>query len=1698
MPDLDFSEISGFSFGFSETSSDESISFGVNENTDEININVDTSSEDVAFDAGANTMSVDPEMSGDPTIIGNHKHLSGRALPDQHPMSAITGLTGALTAAGEYADQVSLDALNAAKSYADALKVNILETAQGYVRIQAADDEERFTQIRIDLNGIATEVSAGGSIWTQINQNAHDITLKANQADVTAQFQVQAGQISSKVSTSDFQSYVSQTADTIASIVAGIDGYDPDAVTNIWSAITQTANDIAAEVGRAKGAEQWLSTRIQTADRIIQTVSQNKTVVNLLPRVYRSEEQHGNGWTTNGITFTVNPDGSVTATGTASDDTNAYFYLTSQSLGNDTPPVTVDPLKEYRLSGCPAGGGSNYYMLARCTAPNGTPSSSGGTTYTDEGSSVLIPVGFKYISVYIRIRAGYACPQDGLTFWPMLEVDPGIVVSNLLPSEYRSEDVHGTEWETNGLTFTVSDITHSVMVEGEAASATDYYLTSQSLGNDTPPVTADPEKDYVLYGCPEGGGTDYYLEARCTADGTTPSSSSGTTYRDTGSGIRIPKGYKYIAVYIHVASGVAIGVGGLVFTPVLHSGQPSGYQSSHEGTHAIYSKIEQTADGIMSEVADISDDVSSISTWMQSPSGFISEVKSVVNNVQIGARNLLLKSATKKLSAYGSPDITYQEGVMVSEWNCDDAIRAYGSSGSYSTFGRLLGTSEKDSTAVNNQSYVFSVWVKNNRAFTPLFISNGLGGSEMLSGGASKRVVLTGTGDGSSKLRIYFATNSAGDSFDVTWWHPKIERGGIVSDWSPAPEDLESVVSENVSYITQLNNKIALVVAERQDGYVVNAASIVAQINDSGSSVVIDADHVSLSGKTIDLTSDNIAISSTNFSVTSAGVVTATGANISGQITASSGAIGGWDILSNRLEKDMTGSGGYRSGMRNSSTSGAVFYAGTNTAAGGSISSESASTFYVTDAGYLYAANAKIKGRIEAASGVIGTGATNKINIGTDASHASIYNGKSSLNDTASNGFYLGTDGLALGKGKFKVTSAGALTATEAMISGTISAFDGNVGGWNILSTRLSKDLISYDAETDVTTTYRAGLQGNPSSFTENSSAFYIKKTVDGSDSYPFTVSYGGKLTATDANITGIIKAKSGQIGSGATNKIVIGSDSTNASIYYGVTGLSDIAHNGFYIGTDGIAVGKGKFKVTNAGVLTATEASISGTITASGGSIAGWTVDDEKIYKDVDAGNGVTYSARMRAPASANTGHRAFYVVKYLNDQVDDFPFSVNYAGKLTAKGVDISGEITATSGSIAGWTIGSNVITKEVTGSDTYTYGLRLYAGNDVTTDTRAINIRRSKTGEANKFPFHVTYGGHLHAEDADIGGWSVDSEKIYKDVDAGNGVTYSARMRAPSNPGTSNRAFYVVKQQSGQQDEFPFSVTYGGKLTATGVDITGKITATSGSISGSLVSSGIDAANITTGYLAAARIEAGAITSGKIASGAITTAKLDADAVTAAKIATGAVEADAIAAGAVTTAKLDALAVTSAKIAAGAITTAKLDAEAVTAAKIAANTITAAQIAANTITAGQIAANTITANEIAANAITVGKIKAGEITADRINVGQNGGSGADARKIEWLTQINLAVSMAVNESSYFRLGNWQAYGTANTLAFGTSGRWVRFTPAGYTVYAYGHGPGTTLPQQYIAWMLMYCGNNVYRALIENGSIIQIEYPD
>lgn len=91
------------------------------------------------------------------------------------------------------------------------------------------------------------------------------------------------------------------------------------------------------------------------------------------------------------------------------------------------------------------------------------------------------------------------------------------------------------------------------------------------------------------------------------------------------------------------------------------------------------------------------------------------------------------------------------------------------------------------------------------------------------------------------------------------------------------------------------------------------------------------------------------------------------------------------------------------------------------------------------------------------------------------------------------------------------------------------------------------------------------------------------------------------------AKDTGLMDCTGGKIG---------GFNIDTTKLYNGMTSLSDTTHDGVYVGTDGIALGKGKFKATSTGAVAASN------ISATGGSIGNWSITNGSLVSEANSGN--------------------------------------------------------------------------------------------------------------------------------------------------------------------------------------------------------------------------------------------------------------------------------------------------------------------------------------------------------------------------------------------------------------------------------------------------------------------------------------------
>ena len=142
----------------------------------------------------------------------------------------------------------------------------------------------------------------------------------------------------------------------------------------------------------------------------------------------------------------------------------------------------------------------------------------------------------------------------------------------------------------------------------------------------------------------------------------------------------------------------------------------------------------------------------------------------------------------------------------------------------------------------------------------------------------------------------------------------------------------------------------------------------------------------------------------------------------------------------------------------------------------------------------ITASGLSVKGNVQATTGKIG---------GFNISASAIWNNISSFGGSQSSGVYIGTNGIQLGQA-FKVTSSGAVTATNISANNMTLTGTLNIGGTNITAAAL-----------------RSGAQSayNNASYWSGGSGYgynYNAATVNGTSSYPSYFS-AGNLRATSS-----------------------------------------------------------------------------------------------------------------------------------------------------------------------------------------------------------------------------------------------------------------------------------------------------------------------------------------------------------------------------------------------------------------------------------------------------------------------------------------------------------------------------------------------------------------------------------------------------
>lgn len=216
---------------------------------------------------------------------------------------------------------------------------------------------------------------------------------------------------------------------------------------------------------------------------------------------------------------------------------------------------------------------------------------------------------------------------------------------------------------------------------------------------------------------------------------------------------------------------------------------------------------------------------------------------------------------------------------------------------------------------------------------------------------------------------------------------------------------------------------------------------------------------------------------------------------------------------------------------------------------------------------------------------------------------------------------------------------------------------------------------------------------------------------------------------------SGTLKIRNPQVRKATTGKLIVDGSITADKI------ATDAIKSRNYIssgGTQGsfLNLSDGSFTSPNLswdsnGNLIAKNANLSGEITATNGSIAGWTIISNKMY--------TTGSGKYTGIGKYGSAY-AFWAGATSNDNGNSAVFKVGHTGKLTATDADITGTITATNGKIGRYDITSTYL---MTNSGSNASGIggnqAFWAGAE----------------DSNSAPFRVGYDGVLWAENAAIRG-------------------------------------------------------------------------------------------------------------------------------------------------------------------------------------------------------------------------------------------------------------------------------------------------------------------------------------------------------
>ena len=360
--------------------------------------------------------------------------------------------------------------------------------------------------------------------------------------------------------------------------------------------------------------------------------------------------------------------------------------------------------------------------------------------------------------------------------------------------------------------------------------------------------------------------------------------------------------------------------------------------------------------------------------------------------------------------------------------------------------------------------------------------------------------------------------------------------------------------------------------------------------------------------------------------------------------------------------------------------------------------------------------------------------------------------------DSMQPGFYLSSDGLSIGN-TFKVSIK---PETGLRTQGTGILEVGNLSGahWTIGQNLKGTSFIGYGASYLISKSFD-NLNGESSN---EKSSVYI-----GTDG----LSFGRKL---ELSAEGSLKIGTFKKNTTTSDHFLIlevdKKDTSNASLRYNTDGIHDFKKNSLYVGTQGIRLGgqssnnRGVFEVEN-----------DGTLWATAGHIANWTIEKDRLIsaRTVKVDN-VPLPGMV---INSNKGYIAF-IKDHFDKNGDEKGFYLGSEGLTLGDSfwVDQYGELSATKGHIANWTIDENSIYVKSGNNNTKIFDIHPIAGGGYisynTSGWNSVRILNSLSGcfylgndgislGPNPSPFRVDNKGYLWSTSGTIGGWTINNTSL-----------------------------------------------------------------------------------------------------------------------------------------------------------------------------------------------------------------------------------------------------------------------------------------------------------------------------------------------